>query len=111
MTRCSTSGCSGSARFSTGIVSGVGSYLVMFGVLLLIPFYLERGLDLGVARSGLELMAMPLAFGIVAPLAGRVADSARCPAPHRDRDGAGCPGLVLLGRSGLRLPGSSSCSR
>jgi len=47
---------------------------VMFGVLLLIPFYLERGLDLGVARAGLELMAMPLAFGIVAPLAGRVAD-------------------------------------
>ena len=64
----------GNARFSTGIVSGVGSYLVMFGVLLLIPFYLERGLDLGVARAGLELMAMPLAFGIVAPLAGRVAD-------------------------------------
>ena len=62
------------ARFSTGIASGVGSYLVMFGVLLLVPFYLERGLDLGVARSGLELMAMPVAFGIVAPLAGRLAD-------------------------------------
>ena len=50
---------------------GVGSYLVMFGVLLLVPFYLERGLGFGTARSGLELMAMPLAFGIVAPLAGR----------------------------------------
>ncbi len=62
------------ARFSTGIASGVGSYLVMFGVLLLVPFYLQRGLDLGVARSGLELMAMPLAFGVVAPLAGRWAD-------------------------------------
>ena len=61
-------------RFSTGIASGVGSYLVMFGVLLLIPFYLERGQGLGTARSGLELMAMPLAFGIVAPLAGRLAD-------------------------------------
>ena len=63
-----------SAQFSTGIVSGIGSYLVMFGVLLLVPFYLERGLGLGTARSGLELMAMPLAFGIVAPLAGRLAD-------------------------------------
>ena len=63
-----------SARFSTGIVSGFGSYLVMFGVLLLVPFYFERGLGLGTARSGLELMAMPLAFGIVAPLAGRLAD-------------------------------------
>jgi MFS family permease len=62
------------ARFSTGIISGVGSYLVMFGILLLIPFYLERGLGFGAARAGLELMAMPLAFGIVAPLAGRLAD-------------------------------------
>ncbi len=63
-----------SGQFSTGIVSGVLSYLVMFGVLLLVPFYFERGLGLGTARSGLELMAMPLAFGIVAPLAGRFAD-------------------------------------
>ena len=63
-----------SARFSTGIASGVGSYLVMFGVLLLVPFYLERGIGFGAARSGLELMAMPLAFGIVAPFAGRLAD-------------------------------------
>ncbi len=63
-----------SAQFTTGIASGMGSYLVMFGVLLLVPFYLERALGLGTARSGLELMAMPLAFGIVAPLAGRLAD-------------------------------------
>jgi MFS family permease len=52
----------------------MGSYLVMFGVLLLVPFYLERALELGAARSGLELMAMPLAFGAVAPFAGRLAD-------------------------------------
>ncbi len=62
------------AQFSTGIVSGMGSYLVMFGVLLLVPFFLERGQGLGTARSGLELLAMPLAFGVVAPLAGRLAD-------------------------------------
>ncbi len=62
------------ARFSTGIASGVGAYLVMFGVLLLVPFFLERALGLGTARSGLELMAMPLAFGVVAPFAGRLAD-------------------------------------
>jgi EmrB/QacA subfamily drug resistance transporter len=61
-------------RFAAGIFSGMGSYLVMFGVLLLVPFYLERGVGLGVARAGLELMAMPLAFGVVAPLAGRLAD-------------------------------------
>jgi len=63
-----------SPQFSSGIASGMGSYLVMFGVLLLVPFYLERGLGFGTARSGLELMAMPLAFGLVAPFAGRLAD-------------------------------------
>jgi EmrB/QacA subfamily drug resistance transporter len=62
------------AQFSSGIASGMGSYLVMFGVLLLVPFYLERGQGLGTARAGVELMAMPLAFGIVAPWAGRLAD-------------------------------------
>jgi EmrB/QacA subfamily drug resistance transporter len=61
-------------RFSTGITSGVGSYVVMFGVLLLVPFYLTRGLGFGTARAGLELMALPVMFGVVAPLAGRVAD-------------------------------------
>jgi EmrB/QacA subfamily drug resistance transporter len=62
------------ARFALGILSALASYLVMFGVLLLIPFYLERGLGFGTARAGLELMALPLAFGLVAPFAGRLAD-------------------------------------
>jgi EmrB/QacA subfamily drug resistance transporter len=61
-------------RFAFGIASAVASYLVMFGVLLLIPFYLERGLGLSAERAGLELMSMPVAFGLVAPFAGRLAD-------------------------------------
>ncbi len=61
-------------RFSAGITSGLLSYLVMFGVLFLVPFYLERGVGLGSGRSGLELMAMPVALGATAPLAGRLAD-------------------------------------
>jgi EmrB/QacA subfamily drug resistance transporter len=60
--------------FSVGIVSGVGSYLVMFGILLLIPFYAERGRGFGPAQAGLMLMAVPLCFGMVAPLAGKLAD-------------------------------------
>jgi EmrB/QacA subfamily drug resistance transporter len=61
-------------RFSTGIASAVGSYVVMFGVLLLVPFYLTRGLGFGTARAGLELMALPVMFGVVAPLAGKATD-------------------------------------
>jgi EmrB/QacA subfamily drug resistance transporter len=64
----------GNRRFSAGIASGIGSYLVMFGVLLLVPFYLARGPGLGAARIGLEVAVLPVMFGVVAPLAGRVAD-------------------------------------
>ena len=64
----------GRSRFRWGITSGLLSYLVMFGVLFLVPFYFERGLGIGAARAGLELMMMPLALGIVAPFAGRLAD-------------------------------------
>jgi MFS family permease len=64
----------GNRHFSAGIASGIGSYLVMFGVLLLIPFYLARGRALGPARIGVEIVVLPVVFGVVAPMAGRVAD-------------------------------------
>ncbi len=86
-----------SARFSTGIASGMGSYLVMFGVLLLVPFYFERALGYGTARSGLELMAFPFAFGVVAPLAGRVADQVGARPLCVTGMGLVCVALVLLG--------------
>jgi len=38
------------------------------------PFYLERGLGLGVAGTGLALAAMPVAMGIAAPLAGHASE-------------------------------------
>ena len=89
------------ARFSSGIVSGFGAYLVMFGVLLLVPFYLERAQGLGTARSGLELMAMPLAFGLVAPFAGRLADLVGARPLTVSGMGMVTVGLVVLG---LTLP-------
>ena len=86
-------------RFSSGIGSGMGSYLVMFGVLLVVPFYFERGVGLGTARSGLELMAFPLAFAVVAPLAGRLADRAGARPLTVAGMGLVTLGLVVLGAS------------
>lgn len=63
-----------SLPFSAGVLSGLLSYLVMFGVLLVVPFFLERALGIGAGRTGLELAVMPVALGLVAPFAGRLAD-------------------------------------
>jgi EmrB/QacA subfamily drug resistance transporter len=87
----------GHRRFTTGIASGAGSYVVMFGVLLLVPFYLTRGLGLGTARAGLELMAVPVMFGVVAPLAGRMADRIGARPLAVSGLSLGAAGLVALG--------------
>jgi EmrB/QacA subfamily drug resistance transporter len=63
-----------SLPFSAGIASGLLAYLVMFGVLLVVPFFLERALGLGSGLTGLELAVMPVTLGLVAPFAGRLTD-------------------------------------
>ncbi len=60
--------------FTAGISSGFLSYLVLFGVLFVVPFYLERAQNLSPADSGVRLTALPVALGLVAPFAGFVAD-------------------------------------
>ncbi len=64
----------GRLPFSAGVASGLLSYVVLFGTLFVVPFYLERGLGLGPGRAGLLLGVMPVALGIAAPLAGRLAE-------------------------------------
>ncbi|MGH9485809.1 MAG: MFS transporter, partial [Terriglobales bacterium] len=60
--------------FTAGIASGLLSYLALFGVLFIVPFYLEDRRGLSPATAGLELAVLPVALGLVAPVAGRVAD-------------------------------------
>ena len=50
------------------------SYLVLFGTLFLVPFYLETRRGLSTAAAGLLLTALPAALAVVAPFAGRIAD-------------------------------------
>jgi EmrB/QacA subfamily drug resistance transporter len=60
--------------FSVGIATAVLSYVIMFGVLFVTPFALERGLGQSPARAGLELTVFPLALAITAPFAGLLTD-------------------------------------
>ncbi len=61
-------------RFTAGVSSGLLAFLVLFGVLVVVPFYLERSAGFGAVRTGMELMVMPVALGLVAPFSGRMAD-------------------------------------
>jgi EmrB/QacA subfamily drug resistance transporter len=60
--------------FAAGIASGLLSYLVLFGALFVVPFFLEEKRGLAPGAAGICLTALPIAIGIVAPLAGLVAD-------------------------------------
>jgi hypothetical protein len=74
-----------SVPFTAGIGSGLLSYLVMFGVLFILPFYLEA--RRGLSTAGLELTVLPVALGLVALLAGRIADRL---GPRPVTAGSGC---------------------
>jgi EmrB/QacA subfamily drug resistance transporter len=61
----------GSSRLGSRLVASATSYVVLFGTLLAAPFLLERALHAGVVEAGATLAAMPVAIGVVAPVAGR----------------------------------------
>jgi EmrB/QacA subfamily drug resistance transporter len=48
------------------------SYVALFGLLLTVPFLVERGLGRSTSTAGLVVLALPLAIGIVAPFAARL---------------------------------------
>jgi MFS family permease len=60
--------------FSAGLASGMLSYLVLFGTMFAVPFFLERARGSNPGRAGLVLSVLPLALGCVAPLAGRLVE-------------------------------------
>lgn len=60
--------------FTLGNFTGLLSYLVMFGVLFLMPFFFERVNGFPSAVVGLLLTAVPVGMTVVAPQAGGLAD-------------------------------------
>ncbi len=90
--------------FRSALLSLVLSFLAMFSVLYLTPFYLEQVRGLSVERSGQLMMAYPLAIALVAPLAGRLSDrvGSGVLAPLGLLLAAGS--LFLLGSVGARTP-------
>lgn len=61
-------------HFTLAIVSAVLSFMVLFGVILLIPFHLDRVLNLPPSKIGLVMLAVPSSILVVSPLAGWLSD-------------------------------------
>jgi len=64
----------GKRFFSTAVLSSMFSFAVLFMVLILTPFYLDRILGLTSDRIGFVMMAVPVCVFIVSPIAGRLHD-------------------------------------
>ena len=61
-------------HFSLAIVSAVLSFMLLFTVILLIPFHLDRILGLPPSKIGLVMLAIPSSILVVSPLAGWLSD-------------------------------------
>ena len=60
--------------FLLGNVTGMLSYYVLFGILFLMPFYMENVLGYAAGMTGLLLTPVPLSMAIVAPFSGNISD-------------------------------------
>ncbi len=61
--------------FFTAIASSILSFMVLFSVLILMPFYLDLILKLPKSSIGLVMMSLPAAVLVVAPAAGWMAET------------------------------------
>jgi len=63
-----------SRSFTAGIAAPVLTYMALFAVVFIMPFYLLSARGLEPALAGLVLTATPVAMAMLAPLAGRLSD-------------------------------------
>jgi EmrB/QacA subfamily drug resistance transporter len=61
-------------HFNLAMLSAVLSFMVLFAVILLTPFHLDRVLGLPPAKIGLVMLAVPSSILVVSPLAGWLSD-------------------------------------
>ena len=60
--------------FSVNLSTGFLAFMAIAGTILLLPFYLQNGLGYSVQTVGLMLAVLPVALGIMSPIAGSVSD-------------------------------------
>ncbi len=60
--------------FSINLITGFITFVTIAGTIILMPFYLEEVLGYETRQVGLLLAVLPLAMGLMAPLAGSASD-------------------------------------
>ena len=60
--------------FSINLITGFITFVTIAGTIILMPFYLEEVLGYETRQVGLLLAVLPLAMGLIAPLAGTASD-------------------------------------
>ncbi len=60
--------------FGTALVAALMMFIAMAGVLILMPFYLERIKGFGPSQVGMYLIILPALMFIIAPLSGKLSD-------------------------------------
>ena len=90
--------------FLVAIITAILSFTVLFSVLILMPFYLDRILKLPPDKIGTVMMAIPLCVFLISPLAGKIHD--RTGARRVATAGLCCCLLSVLLLTGLTVSSS-----
>jgi EmrB/QacA subfamily drug resistance transporter len=77
-------------KFTSSIVASLLSFITMYSPTVLIPFYYQKVLGFSTGKSGLYMMAFPIAMAIISPFSGALSDKI---------------GAVILTSSGLVING------
>jgi len=85
-----------SRLFAAANVSLVLSFLALFAVSFLLPFYLEELRGFTTLRAGLLLTPLPLTIALIAPFSGSLADRIGTRWPASIGLAIACLGLVLI---------------
>ncbi len=64
----------GNRRFAAANLSALISFMAMFSVILLMPFYLQNELGYSTEKVGIIFMAVPLVMSVVSPVSGYLSD-------------------------------------
>lgn len=61
-------------QFAAANISALISFIAMFSVILLMPFYLQDELGFSTEKMGIVFMAVPLVMSVVSPVSGWLSD-------------------------------------